>query len=65
MGINALDEGALDIVAKRLRLGDKGVDEFMGSYDDIYSGTDDQMIFDALRNRKAEGGIMRLGYNEG
>ena len=63
--INALDEGALDIVAKRLRLGDKGVDEFMGSYDDIYSGTDDQMIFDALRNRKAEGGIMRLGYNEG
>jgi len=68
--INALDEGALDIVAKRLRLGDKGVDEFMGSYDDMYSGTDDQMIYDALRQRKADGGIMDLGglekdYREG
>ena len=68
--INALDEGALDIVAKRLRLGDKGVDEFMGNYDDMYSGTDDQMIYDALRQRKADGGIMDLGglekdYREG
>ena len=68
--INALDEGALDIIAKRLRLGDKGVDEFMGNYDDMYSGTDDQMIFDALRQRKADGGIMDLGglekdYREG
>jgi hypothetical protein len=68
--INALDEGALDLIAKRLRLGDKGVDEFMGSYDDMYSGTDDKMIFDALRQRKADGGIMDLGglekdYREG
>jgi hypothetical protein len=68
--INALDEGALDIIAKRLRLGDKGVDEFMGSYSDMYSGSDDQMIYDALRNRKADGGLMDLGglekdYREG
>ncbi len=68
--INALDEGALDIIAKRLRLGDKGVDDFMGSYSDMYSGSDDQMIYDALRNRKAEGGLMDLGglekdYREG
>ena len=68
--INALDEGALDIIAKRLRLGDKGVDEFMGNYDDYYSGGDDKMIFDALRDRKAEGGLMDLGglekdYREG
>ena len=68
--INALDEGALDLIAKRLRLGDKGVDEFMGNYDDMYSGTDDKMIYDALRNRKADGGIMDLGglekdYREG
>ena len=26
---NAFDEGALDIIAKRLRLGDKDIDEFM------------------------------------
>ena len=68
--INALDEGALDIIAKRLRLGNKGVDEFMGSYSDMYSGSDDQMIYDALRNRKADGGLMDLGglekdYREG
>jgi hypothetical protein len=68
--INALDEGALDIIAKRLRLGDKGVDEFMGNYDDYYSGGDDKMIYDALRDRKADGGIMDLGglekdYREG
>ena len=68
--INALDEGALDLIAKRLRLGDKGVDEFMGSYDDMYSGADDKMIYDALRDRKADGGLMDLGglekdYREG
>ena len=68
--INALDEGALDIIAKRLRLGNKGVDEFMGSYSDMYSGSDDQMIYDALRNRKADCGLMDLGglekdYREG
>jgi hypothetical protein len=68
--INALDEGALEIVAKRLRLGGKDIDDFMGSYDDYYSGGDDKMIFDALRDRKADGGIMDLGglekdYREG
>jgi hypothetical protein len=68
--INALDEGALDLIAKRLRLGGKDIDEFMGNYDDYYSGGDDKMIFDALRDRKADGGIMDLGglekdYREG
>jgi hypothetical protein len=68
--INALDEGALDIVAKRLKLGGDDIDNFMGNYDDMYSGTDDKMIYDALRDRKADGGIMDLGglekdYREG
>jgi len=68
--INALDEGALDLIAKRLRLGGKDIDEFMGNYDDYYSGGDDKMIYDALRDRKADGGIMDLGglekdYREG
>jgi hypothetical protein len=68
--INALDEGALEIVAKRLKLGGKDIDDFMGSYDDYYSGGDDKMIYDALRDRKADGGIMDLGglekdYREG
>ena len=69
--INALDEGALDIVAKKLKLGDKNVDEFMSGQDYFTGGDtrlmdeDSKMIYDALRNRKAEGGIMRLGYNEG
>ena len=69
--INALDEGALDVIAKRLRLGDKNVDEFV-SGQDYFTGGDtrlmdeeSKMIYEALRNRKAEGGIMRLGYNEG
>jgi hypothetical protein len=68
--INALDEGALEIVAKRLKLGGKDIDDFMGSYDNYYSGGDDKMIYDALRDRKADGGIMDLGglekdYREG
>ena len=68
--INALDEGALEIVAKRLKLGGDDIDNFMGSYDDMYSGGDDKMIYDALRDRKADGGIMDLGglekdYREG
>ena len=50
--ISSLDEGALDLIAKRLRLGGKDIDEFMGNYDDMYSGTDDKMIFDALRDEK-------------
>jgi hypothetical protein len=63
--INALDEGALDI-----KLGGDDIDNFMGNYDDMYSGTDDKMIYDALRDRKADGGIMDLGglekdYREG
>jgi hypothetical protein len=74
--INALDEGALDIIAKRLRLGDKGADEFMKGQD-YYTGgdtgmmdEDSKMIYDALRNRKADGGIMDLDglekdYREG
>jgi len=74
--INALDEGALDVIAKRLRLGDKNVDEFM-SGQDYFTGGDtrlmdeeSKMIYDALRNRKAEGGLMDLGgmekdYREG
>ena len=68
--INALDEGALEIVAKRLKLGGDDIDNFMGNYDDMYSGGDDKMIYDALRDRKADGGIMDLGglekdYREG
>ena len=74
--INALDEGALDIIAKRLRLGDKNVDEFMASQDYFTGGDtnlmdeESRMIYDALRNRKAEGGLMDLGgyekdYREG
>jgi len=74
--INALDEGALDIVAKKLRLGDKNVDEFMSGQDYFTGGDtrlmdeDSKMIYDALRNRKAEGGLMDLGgmekdYREG
>ena len=74
--INALDEGALDVIAKRLRLGDKNVDEFMSGQDYFTGGDtalmdeDSKMIYDALRNRKAEGGLMDLGgmekdYREG
>jgi hypothetical protein len=70
--INALDEGALDIIAKRLRLGDKGVDEFMEGAAPYVDEMDaeSEMIYDALRQRKAEGGLMDLGgmekdYREG
>ena len=74
--INALDEGALDIVAKKLRLGEKNVKEFMSGQDYFTGGDtrlmdeDSKMIYDALRNRKAEGGLMDLGgmekdYREG
>ena len=70
--INALDEGALDIIAKRLRLGNKGVDEFMEGASPYVDEMDaeSEMIYDALRQRKADGGIMDLGglekdYREG
>ena len=56
--ISSLDEGALDLIAKRLRLGGKDIDEFMANFDDLYSSSDEKMIADALRNRKANGGIM-------
>jgi hypothetical protein len=69
--INALDEGALDLITQRLRIGDKGADKFIASQD-YYTGgetgmmdEESRMIYEALRNRKAEGGIMRMGYNEG
>ena len=68
--ISSLDEGALNLIAKRLRLGGKDIDEFTGNFDDMYSGSDEKMIADALRDRKAEGGLMDLGgmekdYREG
>ena len=64
--ISSIDEGALDIIAKRLRLGDKGVDEFMEGAAPYVDDMDEEskMIYDALRNRKAEGGIMDLGGME-
>jgi hypothetical protein len=70
--ISSVDEGALDIITQRLRIGSKGADEFIQSQD-YYGGPMDEeskMIYDALRNRKAEGGLMDLGglekdYREG
>ena len=70
--ISSVDEGALDIITQRLRIGSKGADEFIQSQD-YYGGPIDEeskMIYDALRNRKAEGGLMDLGglekdYREG
>ena len=68
--ISSLDEGALDLIAQRLRLGGEDIQNFMKNYDDMYSGSDEKMIMDALRQRKAEGGLMDLGgfekdYREG
>ena len=65
--INALDEGAFDIITKKLRLGGKDIDDFMGNFDSMYSSGDDKIIADALRNRKAEGGIMdaKRGFVDG
>ena len=64
--VNAVDEGALDIITKRLRIGSKGADEFMEGQDYFGGPMDEEskMIYDALRNRKAEGGIMDLGGME-
>ncbi len=70
--ISSVDEGALDLITERLRIGSKGADEFIQSQD-YYGGPMDEeskMIYDALRNRKAEGGLMDLGgmekdYREG
>ena len=68
--VSSLDEGPLDEIAKRLRLGGDDIDDFMKSYEDYQggmrsTGSEEDMIYEALRNRKAEGGIMRLGYNKG
>ena len=70
--INAVDEGALDLIAQRLRIGSKGADEFIEGQDYMGGPLDEEskMIYDALRNRKADGGIMDLGglekdYREG
>ena len=70
--VNSVDEGALDLITQRLRIGSKGADEFIASQDYV-GGPEDfesKMIYDALRNRKAEGGLMDLGgmekdYREG
>ena len=77
--INALDEGALDLITQRLRIGSKGADEFIESQEYFMPGKtvdtsmmdeESKIIYDALRNRKADGGIMDLGglekdYREG
>ena len=70
--ISSLDEGALDLITKRLRIGSKGADEFIADQDYVGGPIDEEgkMIYDALRNRKAEGGLMDLGglekdYREG
>ena len=68
--VSSLDEGPLDEIVKRLRLGGDDIDDFMKSYEDYQggmrsTGSEEDMIYEALRNRKADGGIMRLGYNEG
>ena len=70
--INAVDEGALDLIAQRLRIGSKGADEFIEGQDYMGGPLDEEskMIYDALRDRKADGGIMDLGglekdYREG
>jgi len=73
--VSSLDEGPLDEIAKRLRLGGDDIDDFMKSYEDYQgglrsTGSEEDMIYEALRQRKAEGGLMDLGglekdYREG
>jgi hypothetical protein len=73
--VSSIDEGALDIIAKRLRLGGEDIDDFMKSYEDYQgglrsTGSEEDMIYEALRQRKADGGLMDLGgyekdYREG
>ena len=73
--VSSIDEGALDIIAKRLRLGGDDIEDFMKSYEDYQgglrsTGSEEDMIYEALRQRKAEGGLMDLGgmekdYREG
>jgi hypothetical protein len=73
--VSSLDEGPLDEIAKRLRLGGDDIEDFMKSYEDYQgglrsTGSEEDMIYEALRQRKAEGGLMDLGgfekdYREG
>ena len=73
--VSSIDEGALDIIAKRLRLGGDDLEDFMKSYEDYQgglrsTGSEEDMIYEALRQRKADGGNMDLGgmekdYREG
>ena len=73
--VSSIDEGALDIIAKKLRLGGDDLKDFMKSYEDYQgglrsTGSEEDMIYEALRQRKAEGGLMDLGgmekdYREG
>ena len=73
--VSSIDEGALDIIAKKLRLGGDDLKDFMKSYEDYQgglrsTGSEEDMIYEALRQRKADGGIMDLGgmekdYREG
>ena len=70
--VSSIDEGALDLITQRLRIGSKGADEFIEGQDYMGGPLDEEskMIYDALRNRKADGGIMDLGgmekdYREG
>jgi hypothetical protein len=73
--VSSIDEGALDIIAKRLRLGGDDIEDFMKSYEAYQgglrsTGSEEDMIYEALRQRKADGGIMDLGgmekdYREG
>ena len=65
--VSSLDEGALDLIAKRLRLGGDDIEDFMKSYEDYQgglrsTGSDEDMIYEALRQRKADGGIMDLRW---
>jgi hypothetical protein len=67
--VSSIDEGALDIIAKRLRLGGDDIEDFMKSYEDYQggmrsTGSEEDMIYEALRQRKADGGIMDLGGME-
>jgi hypothetical protein len=63
--VSSLDEGPLDEIAKRLRLGGDDIEDFMKSYEDYQgglrsTGSEEDMIYEALRQRKAEGGLMDL-----
>jgi len=67
--INAIDEGALDIITQKLKIGSKGADEFIESQEYFMPGKtvdtsmmdeESKMIYEALKNKKASGG--RVGF---